>query len=169
MKRKQQNRVRRMAGYFLLLTFAVIALVTAARIYNGFTTAPANVGRGGPLADCPGTPNCVSTSSSEVSTRIEPITLRTSPAAAIEDLSRIVLAMPRSRIVTSSANYLHAEFRSRFFGFVDDVEFWVDDGQGEVAVRAAARVGRSDLGVNRKRVEQIRKSYMESRDRGDET
>jgi uncharacterized protein (DUF1499 family) len=64
--------------------------------------------------------------------------------------------MKRVRIVTAEECYLHAEFTSALFRFVDDVEFLLDDGTKTIHVRSASRVGYSDLGVNRRRVEAIR-------------
>ena len=64
--------------------------------------------------------------------------------------------LPRTRIVTETDDYLHAECRSAFFGFVDDLELHLRPTQGIIAVRSAARLGHSDFGVNRKRVENLR-------------
>jgi uncharacterized protein (DUF1499 family) len=68
--------------------------------------------------------------------------------------------MPRSRVVTEQADYIHAEFASAVFGFVDDVEFRVDAAAHLIHVRSAARTGYFDLGVNRRRVEDIRGKLM---------
>ncbi len=63
--------------------------------------------------------------------------------------------MSRMRVVSASDDYLHAEERSRLFRFVDDLELLAAP-DGELIVRSASRVGRSDLGVNRRRVERLR-------------
>ena len=67
--------------------------------------------------------------------------------------------MPRSKIVSEQDNYLHIEFTSRIMRFVDDVEFYFNDTKKIIQVRSASRVGRSDFGVNRKRVEMIRSEF----------
>jgi uncharacterized protein (DUF1499 family) len=67
-----------------------------------------------------------------------------------------VAALPRTKIVTATDDYLHAECRSAVFGFVDDLELHLRPAQSSVAVRSAARLGRSDFGVNRRRVENLR-------------
>jgi uncharacterized protein (DUF1499 family) len=67
--------------------------------------------------------------------------------------------MPRTTIVTLEEDYIRAEFKSRIFGFVDDVEFWFDDEQKVIHFRSASRVGYSDLGANRKRMEKIRERF----------
>ena len=69
--------------------------------------------------------------------------------------------MPRTKIVTVDDNYLYAEFRSALFRFVDDVEFLIDPKERAIHFRSASRVGYSDLGVNRHRMEQIQKGFSE--------
>lgn len=84
------------------------------------------------------------------------------PQASIDRLTEIIRALPRTTVRENGANYMHAEFRSRFMGFVDDVEFYVDPEAGRVHFRSASRLGYSDLGVNRDRMEQIRRAYLGS-------
>ena len=64
--------------------------------------------------------------------------------------------MPRTNIIKETNNYLYAEFASKLMGFVDDVEFYLDDNSKTIQVRSASRLGESDLGVNRQRIEGIR-------------
>jgi uncharacterized protein (DUF1499 family) len=78
---------------------------------------------------------------------------------AMRRLQAIVRSMPQSRIVTADDRYLHAEFRSAAFGFVDDVEFLIDERAGVIHFRSAARIGYSDFGVNRRRMERIRERW----------
>lgn len=113
----------------------------------------------GQFAPCPDSPNCVSTQATDQEHGIAPYTFSGSPAEAMTGLLAIVNAMPRTTIVTQTDDYLHVEFRSRIFRFVDDVEFFVDDASKTVQFRSAARVGHSDLGVNRKRMEEIRTRF----------
>jgi uncharacterized protein (DUF1499 family) len=78
-------------------------------------------------------------------------------------LKGAIATIPRMTIVTEAGDYLHAEATSRLFRFVDDVEFYVDRAAKVIHFRSASRVGRSDLGVNRARMEQIRAAF----ERGD--
>jgi len=64
--------------------------------------------------------------------------------------------MEGTTIVEETGDYLYVEFKSKLMGYVDDVEFYKDDANNAVQVRSASRLGKSDLGVNRKRVEEIR-------------
>ena len=115
----------------------------------------------GRLARCPDTPNCVSSQETGRSA-VAPLSFNDSASDALTRLRRIVESLPRTRIVESTDSYLHAEVKSRIFGFVDDVEFLVDPLAGKVHVRSASRVGYSDFGVNRARVETIRVRFAAS-------
>lgn len=120
-------------------------------------TRPVNLGAtNGLLAPCPPTPNCVSSQSRDPEHGIAALTYTSSPAEAMAKLKKIVQAMPRTLIVTETPNYLHAEFTSAIMRFVDDVEFSLDESTHSINMRSASRLGKSDLGVNRKRVKEIR-------------
>ena len=112
------------------------------------------------LAPCPGKPNCVSSWATDASHHIEPLTLTGSQDNAMGRLEIILRGVPRVKIVTVDGGYLHAEFKSALFGFVDDVEFMAAPAAGVIHVRSASRVGYSDLGANRKRVENIRALFQ---------
>jgi uncharacterized protein (DUF1499 family) len=66
---------------------------------------------------------------------------------------------PNSEIVEVTDHYVHAEFTSNFFRFVDDVEFGIDDGLRIIHVRSSSRIGYYDFGVNRRRIERIRDQF----------
>ncbi|HVC95589.1 MAG TPA: DUF1499 domain-containing protein [Pirellulales bacterium] len=122
---------------------------------------PANLGVvSGRLAPCPNSPNCVSTQATDADHRMEPIAIDDSPDQAIGRLKTVIGALPRMKIVTETEDYVHAEATSRLFRFVDDVEFFVDREAKVIHFRSASRVGHSDFGVNRARMEQIRAAYQ---------
>jgi uncharacterized protein (DUF1499 family) len=124
---------------------------------------PANLGiKDGKLAPCPSTPNCVSSQSSDREHFAEPLPFTGTATEAHAAITKVILSMKRSRIITDTDRYIHAEFTSAIFRFVDDVEFQFDEGAKLIHVRSAARLGYSDLGVNRKRVEDIRARWMAS-------
>ena len=112
------------------------------------------------LSPCPESPNCVSSLSKEKSHYVEPLTYNTPVEEAREKLVSVIQSMKRSEIVTVDNNYLHATFKSSLFGFADDVELSFDDGRKIIDVRSASRTGYYDLGVNRRRVEEIRKRFV---------
>jgi len=110
------------------------------------------------LEVCPNSPNCVSSDALEKDTEhyIKPLAFAGDPQAAWQAVKAAVLALPRCEIVVEREDYLHAECRSFLFRFVDDLELQLRVEDGLIAVRSASRVGRSDFGVNRKRVEGLR-------------
>lgn len=114
----------------------------------------------GRLAACPETPNCVSSQSTDRRHMIDPLRYEGTVEKARARLIEAVSGMKRARIVVAEERYLRAEFTSAIFRFVDDVEFLVDDGTGTIHVRSASRVGNSDLGTNRRRVEEIRSRFI---------
>ncbi len=116
-----------------------------------------------PLKPCPGTPNCVSTGAGgRPDQRMEAIPYR-DPRAARARLRGVLAGLPRTRIVEDDLDgrgYLRAEARSLIFRFVDDVEFAFDDAAGRLHFRCASRLGRSDFGVNRRRMDKIRAGFL---------
>ena len=121
---------------------------------------PKNLGvMGGRLAPCRSTPNCVSSQADPADKEhyIAPIPFRGDAIAAVR---KAVESMPRSRIISADSHYLYAEFRSALLGYVDDVEFHYDG--SVIHVRSASRLGRRDFGVNRARVEELRKRIKPS-------
>lgn len=119
---------------------------------------PTNLGiKNGKLAACPGTPNCVNSQSDNPQSQIDPL-----PPVAIAQLKKAIEGMERTKIIEETENYLYAEFTSKLMGFVDDVEFYLDPAANVMHVRSASRLGRSDLGVNRQRIETIRQKLAPS-------
>ncbi len=122
-------------------------------------TPPAGLGvHDGRLEPCPDTPNCVN-SQAQGTHYIAPLTFTDAPEAALARLRAILSRFPRVRIVAESQGYVRVEAASRWFGFVDDLEFYLDCAARVMHVRSAARLGYSDFGVNRKRIETIRAQF----------
>jgi len=113
----------------------------------------------GELRPCPKSPNCVSSQSKDPSHFIEPLNYAGSLLTSRQHLLDILKSMRGARVITETETYIHATFTSRIFRFVDDVEFCFVQDAPVIHVRSASRVGYSDLGVNRKRVEKIRKAF----------
>lgn len=112
--------------------------------------------RGAPLAPCPSSPNCVSSQAADAAHRVEPLALRAPATDVWPELTRAVASMPRTRIVAEQPGYLRAEATSLLFRFVDDLELALAADGRRLDVRSASRIGYSDLGANRKRVEALR-------------
>lgn len=131
-------------------------------IFSG--TKPDNLGvNDGKLAACPNSPNCVSSQSPSSDTVhfIQALKYTSAPEKAWVDLKAVIESEDRTKIINESSDYLYAEFKSALMGYVDDVEFYLDSSSNIIHVRSASRLGQSDLGVNRKRVETIRTKFTQ--------
>jgi uncharacterized protein (DUF1499 family) len=138
-----------MNGFALFLFTVMIVSCSAHR--------PPNLGiTDGKLSPCPDSPNCVSSQSSDNKHFIEPLRYEGTEQKAMEQLIDVIQVMKRCRIITIGDHYVHAEFTSAIFRFVDDVEFYFDSEAKVIHIRSASRIGYSDLGVNRQRMEKIR-------------
>lgn len=110
---------------------------------------------------CPGAPKCVSSQASDSSHYIEPFSFQDQPAQAMQRLKEAVLTLKRVTIIEEQPDYLHVEVRSLVFRFVDDVEFTLQPEPGLIQIRSSARMGYTDFGVNRRRVEKIRQIFQQ--------
>lgn len=115
---------------------------------------------GGALSPCPVSPNCVSSRSGDSSHYVEPYPYDGLQAEARRRLIIAVESISRSLVVAATEDYIHAEFTSAVFGFVDDAEFLFDDSRKVIHVRSASRSGYYDFGVNRRRIETIRALFL---------
>ena len=113
----------------------------------------------GRLAPCGDKPNCVCSQDDRPGHFIPALTFTNAPTEAWARLVSVVLAQPRTTPVLETPEYLRVESRSRLFRFVDDVEFLLQPATRTIEVRSASRVGHSDLGANKARVERIRTAF----------
>ncbi|MGD8494520.1 MAG: DUF1499 domain-containing protein [Desulfobacterales bacterium] len=111
------------------------------------------------LLPCPSSPNCVSSLSKDEKHFIKPFGYLGSFEKARQKLIDILQNSRGVRLVSVEQNYLHAEFRSLIFRFVDDVEFYFPAEQPIIHVKSASRSGYYDFGVNRRRVERLRSAF----------
>ncbi|MEO0648959.1 MAG: DUF1499 domain-containing protein [Cyanobacteria bacterium J06650_10] len=123
-------------------------------------TQPDNIGiTDGHLAACPASPNCVVSQGADEEHAIAPIIYSGDRETARASILDILSVVPRTEVVSQADDYILARSESRLMGFVDDTEFYFPKDENVVQVRAAARMGESDLGVNRRRIEQIRLAF----------
>jgi len=144
----------------IVLILILVAWVAMMTTLSATSRRPDNLGvHDGKLAPCPDTPNCVSSQAQDDAHRMAPIPFDGDADEALVRLKAVLAGQPRTTIVSADGDYLHAECVSLLFRFVDDVEFLVDREAKVIHFRSASRAGRSDLGVNRKRMEEIRKDF----------
>lgn len=138
------------------LQIALLSLL----MLTGCSGAIPNLGvNNGELMLCPKTPNCVNSQAADEEHYIEPIHFTGIQQEMYDHLLQILQSEQRTEILKSQNNYIRLEFTSALFRFVDDVEFYFpdkQDGKKMIHVRSASRVGHSDFGANRKRIEKIR-------------
>ena len=151
-----KHKRRIVALFFTLLALPILGLA----LISMTGRHPTNLGvRDGKLAPCPTSPNCVSTQAGDDQHRIAPIASSLPAEDSQRCLKQVLAEMPRVTIITERPDYLHAEFRSALFRFVDDVEFFIIHDEQLIHFRSASRVGHGDLGVNRSRMELIRQRF----------
>lgn len=132
-------------------------------VFSGLLAAcagerPNNLGvRDGRLSSCPSSPNCVSSQASDEQHRIAPLAFNGDPDRAFARLKLILEKRGDTFIIEDKPGYLRAELRTTFF--VDDGEFLLDRVGRVINIRSASRLGYSDLGKNRSRMEEIRSEF----------
>ncbi|MBD2433275.1 MULTISPECIES: DUF1499 domain-containing protein [Fischerella] len=115
----------------------------------------------GHLSSCPASNNCVVSQNADSKHAIDAIAYHVDRNTARETLLKVLSVVPRTEVVEQTDNYIHALSKSRIFKFVDDVEFYFPPNESVIHLRSASRVGESDLGVNRRRIEQIRLALLD--------
>jgi uncharacterized protein (DUF1499 family) len=115
----------------------------------------------GLLKACPTASNCVASQNADSAHAIDPIEYQTDLDTARSTLLKILTVVPRTKTIESTPSYIRAESTSRVFDFIDDLEFYFPSNERVIHLRSAARVGAFDLGMNRRRLEQIRLAMNE--------
>ena len=119
---------------------------------------PKNLGvTGGVLAACPSSPNCVSSFAADERHYIAPFSFTDEPTAAFARLTQMLRQRRDATIIEEGSSYLRVELRTTLF--VDDAEFLLDKENKVIQLRSASRLGYSDLGKNRSRIEELRAAF----------
>ena len=112
----------------------------------------------GQLRPCPATPNCVCSEHQVESAYVEPLTYTTTAEQAWAKIKQMISDTGGS-VIEEEADYLRAVYETPLLRYVDDVELRHDKKNQQIHIRSASRVGTSDMGANRKRVEKIRMMF----------
>ena len=107
------------------------------------------------LGDCGNKPNCQGSQSSRENQRVDPFLIALNANDALPTIATSIVELG-GKIALQQDNYIHATFKTKLMGYIDDVEFLVDEAANEVQIRSASRLGHSDLGANKKRIDRIR-------------
>jgi uncharacterized protein (DUF1499 family) len=147
----------------LVASFAIltaVVLVRFAMLGHGSKSGQAPGLISGALAPCPDKPNCVCSEFGEAAAHyIAPLDYAGAPPEqAWGDILQIIKELG-GEVVVANDEYIAATFASSLFGFIDDVECRLEPSRKRIQIRSASRVGHSDLGVNRKRVETMTRLF----------
>ena len=140
---------------FLSIFFGLIITLSSSLVFSHPALAAIGLNNG-QLSACPESPNCVVSQNGDEDHSVAAIPYTSDRATAKETLLKVLSVVPRTEVIEQTDDYIHAESTSRIFKFVDDAEFYFPEDEKVIQVRSASRVGESDLGVNRRRIEQIR-------------
>ncbi|MGP4076518.1 DUF1499 domain-containing protein [Halobacillus sp. K22] len=113
----------------------------------------------GSLAECPNSPNCVSTQTEQSDKYMEPLPFHGDLNSTKEILKKVLKEMDRTTVEGEEDQYIHAIVVTKLLRFKDDIEFYLDEADQQVHFRSASRTGYSDMGVNRKRMEAFTEAY----------
>ena len=150
--------------FFIAIVLLVVVAVVAGQLGFLQGTAPADLGvRDGRLKPPSTTENSVTSQAALYPDHpqrkyadIAPLRVKGDGPATLARIKAIVEGMDGAKVIKSEPDYIYAQFTTRLMKYVDDVEFWFDPAANAIQVRSASRVGRGDLGVNRKRIEAVR-------------
>ena len=123
---------------------------------------PENLGdRRSALSPCPDRPNCVSTKSRVARHAMQPLPFKGTRNESRDRILGVIQGMTGSSIMSASDDYIHVQFKTRIWRFVDDVEFYFDDDARLIHFRSASRIGYYDFGKNRRRMKRISEVYSQ--------
>lgn len=138
----------------IALAFLVAVTIITRWAIGNYTPEALSLYQGGnSLHPCPDTPNCVSSTYSDDSHHIETIL---GDEQVFKSLKAIVSGEPRVTVISQTDQYLHAEFRTKLLAYIDDLELLHINGSSEIQLRSASRLGKSDFGVNKNRIQALR-------------
>ena len=151
----------------LIIVVSIVLLVVIALFVLGYMSHSSKAYDlvDGRLRPCPDAPNCVSSEvESDAEHYIEPLVYPADQAAQVLQRLKAIIYDMGGSIQEERADYLAATFTSSVFRFVDDLELRIDTDQNRIHLRSASRVGRSDLGANRKRVKLLKNAFHSMKD-----
>ena len=122
-------------------------------ILAGCTSAPEQPGADTVLPPCGMLPNCVNSYSGTGGSAIAPLQATTEQWQA---LKRWLAAQDNWTITEDSPDFLQAVVKTPLMQFRDDVQLVFNRQADDIQVRSSSRLGISDMGANRRRIESLR-------------
>lgn len=147
----------------VVLITLMMATILGSRWYSAEYSGAKSLGLiQGQLTECSESPNCVSSQTTQRSKHIAPINASDTPELTWLILRDLVDKMPQALLITENENYRHYQFTTPLMGFIDDVELLFNPTGKLIQVKSASRIGQSDMGANRNRVELLRENLDEA-------
>jgi uncharacterized protein (DUF1499 family) len=143
---------RSIKNTILLFSIVTITACTGTHQHTGVVD--------GRLADCPDRPNCVSSQAVDMDHNIAAFTFDSEKEKAFTSLMHLLESWPGITRIEKSTDTIHVVCESKIFKFRDDVHFYFPENAGIIHVRSASRIGYSDFGVNRRRIESMRRAFI---------
>ena len=142
----------------VLALFALVGL----KVLSAVAKRPDDLGvHNGKLTACPPSPSCVCSQCDIDVHQMDPWNYQGTANDAITAVQSVLNSYPRTSLIETEPRYVRAESKSLVFGFVDDLEFFIDDVEQKVHFRSASRVGKSDFGVNRSRMQKLHELFQQ--------
>jgi uncharacterized protein (DUF1499 family) len=139
------------------IVLALVALLPVPMVVKN-NVVPKDIGvTDGRLAELPPSPNAVSSQTDDDTRRVEALPYVGTREESRERILAAADAYGRNRIIENRGEYLHIVFITPFMRFKDDVEFLFQDDEGRIQFRSASRIGYSDMGLNLRRYEELRR------------
>jgi len=143
-----------------VLSLFAVYLATRLVLIPMFSPLPDDLGiqADGHPVECPSNNNCVSSFArmADLAHYVVPLQFEGSVEEARQQVTTLLQGQMLVNVVSSSGDYIHAEYRTSFWGFIDDLELYFDEDASMIYVRSASRLGGNDFGANRQRVELLR-------------
>lgn len=136
-----------------LIARLAIGYFSAKLVATGLVQSDTNTAS---LSGCNNLQNCTSSTATEKRNYVEPLDYDGPATETIESFSALIASQPGTKIIVQTPHYLHATYKTTLLGYTDDLELLLDDNTGTLNIRSASRIGKSDLGANRKRIEALR-------------
>jgi uncharacterized protein (DUF1499 family) len=150
-----------MYSLFALVVGSIGVIIGRFLVIPRISPRPDNLGvTDGKLRTCSDRRNCVNSQDGSGYAVMESIPFSGDLDETRSRMVRVINEMDRSEIVKQTHDYIHAEFRSLMWGFIDDVELYFDEADQVVHFRSASRIGRGDMGVNRDRMSDLRERFL---------
>ena len=157
-------------GVIVIFTLASLCLVLAGQAGFLVGTVPQNLGVvDGKLSPPSATPNSVTSQAGMYPehaqreySKIAPFTYSGDADKVMPKLATVLARSEGTVVVKNEPNYIYAQSSTALMRYTDDLEFWLDRPNNAIQLRSASRIGSSDLGKNRKRIESIRASFNQA-------